>query len=203
MSVNFCPQCGKQLTVVAQFCPSCGASLQSLQSLTQPQLPPQFLPPASPKKSHTLLIVGIVVIGVLVVGVIAGTYLWGRSAVNGMTITCESDSSTSGSSYVTANVEFGISNPSSLTISADWTIAISYPGGYSASSERTFSVPAGGIAYPTFSYSIDSSQASQVSGTPTVSLSQVENVLIYQYSSYQSVTGGASGSSSSSSLPSC
>src|SRR6266704_3358963 len=133
MSQSFCSHCGKPiLSIDSKFCSNCGAILRP-QEIPQVAAPPNSQPPttwvvpAPPPQKHTGLIVGIVVIVVLLLTVFAGTWAWGSSAVNGLTLSCISSTSSLGFTSSTLGLMIGVKNPSNLDVSSDWTITIHFP----------------------------------------------------------------------------
>ncbi len=227
---TFCTSCGKPLTHDGRFCGYCGAPQSSL----TPSVPPQYSQPTYPtysppiptrKSSHKGLVLGItsLVIIVLAAAIVGGAYASASSAVNSLTATCSSTSSSvnflglslsillgyTNPETVLGNfiVEYGINNPSSLTIGSTWTITIAWAS-LALTNTQTFALPAGTTQLVTFQFPVTITTAIQLlraglSGTnPSASLTRDDSALSFHFT-HSSLSTNAASNSTSTSLPRC
>ena len=142
------------------------------------------------------------------------------SAVDNLQPTCLSTSTdTSGLPYsATVYITYGLSNPSSYPMDSTWRLTIDYTGaGVVLTSSQTFHVPAHGVAYPRWQFTMTSGQISSYNSATnknyvvSIDLSfTVQGTYgtydFNRHGSYDSATGTSSGTGSGGSSgtpPSC
>ena len=142
------------------------------------------------------------------------------SAVDNLQATCLSTSSdTSGLPYsATFYFTYGLSNPTRYSMDSTWRLTIDYTGaGVVLTSSETFHVPAQGVAYPRWQFTMTSGQISAYNSATnknyvvSIDLSftvqgAYGNYDFNRHASYDSATNTSTGTGSSSgsgSLPSC
>jgi hypothetical protein len=233
--------CGTALTTGGAFCPICGNRVSLPVS---PPVSPNVQAPAywgpSPtqplpvRKSHTGLIVGIVLIVVVIVAIsaVGGSYAYASGAVASLQPTCASTSDSVNWIGLTISilttsftpstvlgeiqVEYGIHNPSSITVNSNWMMQISWAGS-SVSDQQAFTVPAGTTQFVTFHLPITVTTAIKIvtasltaSNTSIlVSLTRDDSAYGFHFTnqftsqSNTSTSSSSSASNSTSTLPSC
>jgi hypothetical protein len=128
------------------------------------------------------------------------------------------DTTSGFSGYVTVYETFGISNPTNFSIDATWTITIDFPSAawVLVDSQTFHEAPNGGVAHPTFGFTVTGSQLNNTPHTANFTIFQVTLDGTYQvigtyanytpttHSTYDSTTSGGNGSlGTGSGLPKC
>jgi hypothetical protein len=103
------------------------------------------------------LVVAIVPVGNFVYGYVSGYYS-GEAAVDRIYVSCANISDFLNSSII----EFGVSNPSSESISADWYVTMIDPHQITFADEKIFGIPAGQVAHPTFNFPVNSTEGALI-----------------------------------------
>lgn len=235
-----CPNCYTLVPTGTRYCPQCGNAIPP--PTTWPGIP---APAPAPRRNVALIVIAVVLVAILVVGV-GGYVLYqqgqqrvlqdakntdanaANQAVNQLQFTCFSNRTDTShlsytqlygfSGYTTVYETFGISNPTSFTIDATWTITIDYPSvGWVIINSQTFhEAPNGGVAYPVFAFMVTGSQLNNRPSSANYTIFTVTLDGIYQvtgtyatytpttHSTYDSTTSSGNGSlGTGSGLPKC
>jgi len=182
-----CPRCFTLVPIGTRYCPQCGNSIPP--PAPWPTVP---APTPGPRRNTALIIVAVVLIAVLVLGI--GAFLVYQShqqqvlqaaknseanaanqAPNQLQFTCFSNRTDTShlsytgysySGYITEYETFGISNPTNFAMDVTWTITLDYPsaGWVLRNSQSFHEAPNGGVAYPTFAFTVT---GSQLNNTPS------------------------------------
>ncbi|HEX9197397.1 MAG TPA: hypothetical protein VF906_06335 [Candidatus Bathyarchaeia archaeon] len=182
-----CPRCFTLVAIGTRYCPNCGNAIPP--PAPWPTIP---APAPEPRRNTALIIIAVALIAVLVIGV--GGFLVYQSeqqqvlqaaknseasaanqAPNQLQFTCFSTRNDTSylsntgygfSGYLTEYETFGISNPTSFAMDVTWTITLDFPSaGWVLDNSQTFhETPNGGVAYPTFAFTIT---ATQLNNTPS------------------------------------
>ena len=225
------------------FCPRCGIRISP--AISSPVSPPVqapvyqpnfYPPPVSPKKHHTGLIIGLALLVIVIASVlgVGGAYAAASGAVASLQQTCSTTTDSVNwvgltiaalTLYVTPSTvlgsiqyEFGVHNPSSLSVNSNWIVQDSWAG-TSVSDQQAFSVPAGTTQLVTFSVPITITTAIHIltyglrtgSISPIVSVTRDDSAYGFHFtnqissssSSSTSSSGSSSTSNQASNLPSC
>jgi hypothetical protein len=235
--MRFCSMCGSPLTIGGAFCPRCGnRTSPAISTPVSPPVPapvyqPTFYPPpASPKRSHTGLIVGVVLIVVVVAGVlgVGGTYAAASGAVASLQPTCSTTTdnvnwvgltivaltlyATPSTVLGSIQYEFGVHNPSSISVNSNWIVQDSWAS-TSVSDQQAFSVPAGTTQLVTFSVPITVTTAIHSvtyglrtgSISPNLSVTRDDSAYGFHFTNQNNglTSSSSSTSNSTSTLPNC
>jgi len=233
-----CPNCRQSVAFGLRFCPHCGSQLTTMPPVGYG--PPVMSAPEVQHREDKRLAIAIVLVALALFGVFgfllydmtqpggtifqsaaaASDRAGASSAVDSLQATCSSTSyDYSGLPYsATFYFTYGFSNPSRYTMDSTWSLTINYPGASVVlTSLQTVHVPAQGVVYPRWQFTMTSGQISALNSSTNknvivsidVSFTVHGTYGIYDFNrhgTYDSATGVSSGTGSggsSGSLSSC
>ena len=237
-SQTICPNCKQTVAYGVRFCPKCGSQLMTAPPMSYG--PPIMSMPEQKHHAEKRLAIAIVLVALALFGVFgfllydmtqpggtifqsaaaASDRAGASSAVDSLQATCSSTSyDYSGLPYsATFYFTYGFSNPSRYTMDSTWSLTINYPGASVVlTSLQTVHVPAQGVVYPRWQFTMTSGQISALNSSTNknvivsidVSFTVHGTYGIYDFNrhgTYDSATGVSSGTGSggsSGSLSSC